>query len=102
MTNVNAPLPNRRSTRAGEPPADTSVTAPQMTAPLRALRDDEIGSAPSQPGVSPAGSVTKPGTSGSARARALRETLRTPNGFFTAVQTAELLGLPVGLRPPIR
>lgn len=102
MTNVNSPLPPRRRTQAGEPPADPSVMAPKMTVPKRALSADEIGTGTGSPGRSPLGSVTKAGSSGSAKARALRETLRTQKGFFTAVQTAELLALPVGLRPPSR
>ncbi|MEX2533021.1 MAG: hypothetical protein WD360_03565 [Nitriliruptoraceae bacterium] len=102
MTNVNSPLPPRRRSQAGEPPADPSVTAPKMTVPNRAVSADEIGAGTVSSGLSPLGSVTKPGSSGSAKARALRETLRSPNGFFTAVQTAELLALPVGLRPPSR
>jgi len=102
MTNANAPLPHRRRAQAAESPTDWSVTLPQMTLPNRTVSADEIGAGADSPVQSARRSVTKPGSSGSKRARALRETLRAQNGFFTAVQTAELLALPVGLRPPTR
>jgi len=42
--------------------------------------------------------IIVPRTTGSKRARALRNALKSQGGFFTAVQTAELLQEPVSLR----
>jgi hypothetical protein len=96
MTNANPYLPPRRR---GEPaPLTKPIDVPDHGA------TPGTDAAPvmqtSQP--SSAATVAQKRTTGSRKARALRDTLRSRDGFATALQTAELLAPPVGFRQPVR
>lgn len=87
MTNANPYLPPRRRLPAGNTP-DTVAAPAAATEPATAV----------EPAPEAARATDSTGNRGSTKARRLRATLRQENGFFSAVQTAELLQPPLALR----
>lgn len=88
MTNANPYLPPRRRPATNPAAGDAPQAPPDTPTPT--------GQA------TPAPDVRVPAQAGSSRARQLRAKLRQRDGFFTALQTAELLQPPVSLRRPER
>lgn len=88
MTNANPYLPPRRRPPAGTTP-DTLAAPTAVT---------EEPATPVEPAPETARRTDSTGRRESTKARRLRATLRQKNGFFSAVQTAELLQPPLALR----
>jgi hypothetical protein len=93
MTNANPYLPPRRR---GEPAP--LINVPDHSTPTGTETAPAIQTEQQAPNLN----TMQQSTTGLPKARALRNTLRSRDGFFTALQTAELLAPPVGFRQPVR
>jgi hypothetical protein len=95
MTNANPYLPPRRR---GEPaPLTKPIDVPDHTQTAGTEAAPAIQTERQAPNLN----AMQQSTTGLPKARALRNTLRSRDGFAIALQTAELLAPPVGFRKPV-